>query len=176
MKDRFTPEEWHLLKLLPFLSYSFVCDSLSGVKRLKLDGAHDVFRTWLGHPTVHADGFHREVALDTPQGEWDGLLAEAQDPFKIEASAVDGPVPPGGDVTLAIITRLLRIRGILSSKLIREQYEPFVLSVLRTSVLTPFASVPRKARDRTQEAISTLGGMLLEGEEGFGMVRVSEPS
>jgi hypothetical protein len=163
VKEKFTPEEWHLLKLLPFLAFSFVAGSLREVKRLKLDGsALAVFQTWLAYPTSYGDALHREVAQDTPQSEWDALLSESRDPTKIEASVVEGAPPPEGDETLAIISRLLVIRGILAAKLIVEQYESFVTSVLTISADAPFRDVPRKGRERADEAISTLAGMLLQ--------------
>ena len=174
MKDRFTPEEWHLLKLMPFLAYSFVSQDLRQVKRLKLDkGVQEVFLTWLAHPGAYTDALHREIALDTPESEWEGLLAESQDPKKIEASTVEG-TPPEEDQTLAIISRLLRIRAILVAKLIAEQYQSFVTSVLTTSADTPFRNIPRKGRDRANEAISTVFGMLLQDpQSGTATVSVS---
>lgn len=162
MKDRFTPEEWDLLKLTPFLSFAFVSQRLSEVKRLKLKDAQKIFETWLTHPGGYTDALHREVALDTPQAEWNALLEESRDPTKIEPSVLEGGEVPERDETLAMLSRLLVIRKILANKLILEQYESFMRSVLTTSADAPFRNVPKKGREPAVEAASMLAGMLLK--------------
>jgi hypothetical protein len=168
LKQKFAPQEWHLLKLLPCLMFNYVGRSLSGAKKFEMNEAQ-FGKILLGFdPNLAKDPLHREVATDTPQSEWTDLVAESLDPSKIERSVVRGDVPES-DPELMLLSRMLMARDLLNEKLIREQYQSYLTSVLLTSAFLPFKEIHKKARKPANDAQNKL-------MELFSLQGVPEPT
>jgi hypothetical protein len=161
MKDKFAPHEWHLLKLLPFLTFNYVLAALAPVKQFELDDPKYLESLLKGLVAAQSssDRLLREVAADTTPEDWETLFAESMDPTRIDRSVVQGDAPDS-DGMLMLMSRILAARNMLDDKLIKEQYHSYLSSVVQLAAIAPFQDVHKKARGPAYEAVGRLIDML----------------
>lgn len=102
MKEKFTPEEWEMLKALPFTAFGIV--ALADGKVDDKEAAE--FNKRLQSAAGYKDPLHKEVALDILVSDMQALIARA------------------GKVDLSTI------KGFLREKLTQDEYQRFLGSIL----------------------------------------------
>lgn len=128
-KERFAPEDWHQLKLLPILVFEFT------FLRLARDRPQDVdpdqprtfFRSLLDYKPLEPT--FRELIVDISDSEWPALVEEGS----------------RSDV-LGVLDSLEAIRGSLSGALSRREYNTFLTAVISVG-MQPFQALPVEAKD-----------------------------
>ena len=106
MKEKFTPKEWELLKLLPFQLFVLV----AGADQ-KIDGAEVAqLNENLKKAPFYKDPLHRELIIDIIASDVNDLIKEAMDASKF-------------------VDRANRIKSILRGKLTPDEYQRFLGSV-----------------------------------------------
>lgn len=144
MRNRFTPEEWEELRLLPFLLWRLLTASVP-------DRGKELLRQTLARIEAGAgvaDPLHRELLAGTPRSDWERLISGLPDlPSPPEISA-------GG--TFELWKRLRTIRAFLQKELTGEPATAFLRSVLVAHWTGPLQALPREERPRTKEAVTLL--------------------
>ena len=117
MRERFTNEEWALVRHIPVDAFIFVASADN-----KIDAKeHEEFLWTLEHGAEIPNPLHSEIASDIAAGGQVAITAEQQ---FIEAESVED-----------LEARINRSKAILKEKLTRDEYQAFLLSVLRSGVL-----------------------------------------
>jgi hypothetical protein len=106
IKEKFTKDEWDLLKVLPFQVFLMVAASDADVDKKELEEFDKDLR---GAP-FYKDALHRELLLDVLTSDINALLQQAMDTNKFA-------------------DRIRRMKSILQSRLSGEEYQRFVGSV-----------------------------------------------
>ena len=152
MREKFTAEEWEQLKLFPFLLFTFVNGYV--LRALRSEGwevdprqaaalviANDLdwpHRSEGGEPHIR-DPLHREVAADTPEGQWRELYRVGVDP--LDPSRWLGAADYGDDARLACSQSISATASFVRSNLILEQYEGYLTSVVLNSGFLPIVGM-----------------------------------
>jgi hypothetical protein len=106
MKERFTPEEWSLLKTLPFQVFVLVAGSDKKIDKKEIEQLQKDLQS----AAFYRDPLHREVAVDILTSDIDALIKQAMDVSQFAA-------------------RASRIKTFLHEKLSSEEYQRFVGSL-----------------------------------------------
>lgn len=106
MKEKFTTEEWGLLKLLPFHVFLLVAGADKNVDKEEIAQFDEEIK---GAP-FYKDPLHREIALDILTSDVGTLLQQAMDVSRFTE-------------------RMARMKMVLQTKLTHDEYQRFVGSL-----------------------------------------------
>jgi hypothetical protein len=106
MKERFTPEEWSQLKVLPFQVFALVAASDEKIDQKELDQ----LQSDLKNAAFYRDPLHREIALDILTSDMQSLIQQALDVSQFAPRASS-------------------IKTFLTEKLSTEEYQRFMGSL-----------------------------------------------
>lgn len=139
MKERFTAEEWSLLKTLPFHVFILVAGSDKKIDKKE----KEQLKQHLESAPYYKDALHREVAVDILSSDMEGLIRQAADFSQFAA-------------------RASRIKEFLREKLSSDEYQRFVaslfvdgLKIARASGGGPFG-LGDKVSDEEKVALAAL--------------------
>lgn len=142
MKERFTQEEWELLKILPFQVFIMVAAADGKVD--KKEWAQQVEN--LRNAPFYKDELHRELFIDIASAEIDTPIKEAADVAKLTE-------------------RTSRIKEILKQKLNPEEYQKFIASIFINGLQVAGASggsflgLGDKVSNEEKQALAMFAGM-----------------
>jgi hypothetical protein len=106
MKEKFTQEEWELLKLLPFHVFVMVAGADRKIDEDEVAQLNEHLRT----APFYKDPLHRELFVDILTSDVNALVEKAIDPSKL-------------------LERANQIKAILRQKLTLDEYQRFVASM-----------------------------------------------
>jgi hypothetical protein len=106
MKEKFTQEEWGLLKLLPFHVFVMVAGADRKIDKKEIAQLSEDLRT----AAFYKDPLHRELFIDILTSDVNALVEEAMDISKL-------------------LGRANQIKAILKEKLTPDEYQRFVASM-----------------------------------------------
>ncbi|MBC7265112.1 MAG: hypothetical protein H5T64_12265 [Chloroflexi bacterium] len=106
MKEKFSTEEWELLKLLPFQVFALVAGADKKVDQQEIAQ----LQKDLQDAPFYKDPLHKELAVDILTSDVSALISKATDASKF-------------------VDRANQIKGILKVKLTTEEYQRFVASM-----------------------------------------------
>jgi len=106
MKEKFTTEEWGLLKLLPFHVFLLVAGADKNVDKEEIAQ----FDAEIKGAPFYKDPLHREIALDILTSDVGDLLRQAMDVSRFAE-------------------RMTRMKTVLQTKLTHDEYQRFVGSL-----------------------------------------------
>jgi hypothetical protein len=106
MKEKFTPEEWSLLKILPFQVFVLVAGSDKKIDKKEIEQLQKDLQS----AAFYKDPLHREVAVDILTSNVDALIKQAMDVSQFAA-------------------RSSRVKTFLREKLTASEYQRFVGSL-----------------------------------------------
>lgn len=142
MNERFSPDEWRELKLLPVRAFNFALLRLARERPDALDAAQaqTFFRGFLVAKPI--EPLFRELMEDVDEADWPGLVSEAA----------------ASDI-LDLMEPLERTRAMLSDRLSRKEYNTFLGSVVQVAII-PFQGLPAEARSVWMGALADLTKLL----------------
>jgi len=117
MKEKFTQEEWQLLKLLPFQVFVLVAGADGRIDKEEVAQLQKDLRD----APFYKDLLHRELFIDILSSDINALITEAADVTKLAA-------------------RASQMKAILQQKLTPEEYQRFVGSMFINGVKVARAS------------------------------------
>ena len=117
MKEKFTQEEWQLLKLLPFQVFVLVAGADGRVDKEEVAQLQKDLRD----APFYKDPLHRELFVDILSSDINSLIREAADATKLPA-------------------RASQMKTILQQKLTPEEYQRFIGSMFINGVKVARAS------------------------------------
>lgn len=117
MKEKFTQEEWQLLKLLPFQVFVLVAGADGRIDKEEVAQLQKDLRD----APFYKDPLHRELFIDILSSDINALITEAADVTKLAA-------------------RASQMKAILQQKLTPEEYQRFVGSMFINGVKVARAS------------------------------------
>ena len=117
MKEKFTQEEWELLKLLPFQVFILVAGADGRIDKEEVAQLQKDFR----EAPFYKDALHKELFIDILSSDINALIKEA------------------GNVT-RLAERTSQIKALLKQKLTPEEYQRFVGSMFINGVKVARAS------------------------------------
>jgi hypothetical protein len=106
VKEKFSPAEWELLKLLPFHIFVMVAGADRKIDEKEIAQLNEDLKT----APYYKDPLHRELFLDILASDVNALAQEAMDPSKL-------------------LQRANQIKAILKEKLTLDEYQRFVASI-----------------------------------------------
>lgn len=128
MRERFTDEEWGLVRHVPWDAFILVALADKKVE----DAEIAAFTETLDKAVTLTDPLHREIALEWAQSGGQAVGEELQ--FEMTESAA------------AMRTRFDRTKAVLKDKLTRDEYQGFVLSVTINGLAVAAASTGGKKK------------------------------
>ena len=78
MKEKFTQEEWELLKLLPFQIFVMVAGADQNIDEKEITQLHEDLKS----APFYKDPLHRELFVDILSSDFKGLIQNAMDVSK----------------------------------------------------------------------------------------------
>jgi hypothetical protein len=124
-RERFTDEEWSLVRHLPF--DAFVAGALSeGISQEELAAFVGTLERALGLK----DPLHREILIDWATGDQERVMEELR--FELEESGSQ------------MHNRFERTKPILHAKLTDDEYQSFVISVTMSALAVAAASTKKR--------------------------------
>lgn len=136
MRERFTEEEWTLVRHVPFDAFMFGALADKKVE----DAEVEAFTETLEKAAALKDVLHREIALDWVAG---GLPAMGEELRFEMTESID-----------AMRSRFDKTKGILQDKLTRDEYQSFVVSVTINGMAVAAASSSKKGLFHKKQRIS----------------------
>lgn len=106
MKEKFTTEEWELLKLLPFIVFALVAGADKKIDQQEIAQ----LQKDLQDAPFYKDPLHKELTVDILTSDISGLISKATDVSKI-------------------VDRSTQMKEILQTKLTTDEYQRFVASM-----------------------------------------------
>lgn len=137
MRERFTDEEWKLVRHIPFDAFIFAALADKKVEEAEVAA----FTETLEKAAALKDPLHREIALDWVASGLEAIGQELQ--FEMSES------------NDAMHVRFDRTKPVLKDKLTHDEYQSFVLSVTINGMAVAAASAGKKGFLRKKERIST---------------------
>jgi hypothetical protein len=106
MKEKFTPEEWSLLKILPFQVFVLVAGSDKKIDKKEIEQLQKDLKS----APFYKDPLHRELAVDILTSDIEALIKQAMDVSQFAS-------------------RTSRVKTFLREKLTASEYQRFVGSL-----------------------------------------------
>jgi len=106
MKEKFTPEEWQLLKLLPFQVFVLVAGADGRIDKEEIAQLQKDLRD----APFYKDALHRELFIDIVSSDINALILEVADVSKL-------------------VERANRMKTVLKQKLTPDEYQSFLGSM-----------------------------------------------
>ncbi len=128
MRERFTDEEWGLVRHVPWDAFILVSLADKNVEEAEVTA----FTETLDRAVTLTDPLHREIALEWAQGGLEAMGDELRFEMTEKADAMR--------------TRFDRTKAILKDKLTRDEYQGFVLSVTINGLAVAAAAGGKKKK------------------------------
>jgi hypothetical protein len=106
MREKFTQEEWELLKLLPFQIFVMVAGADQNIDEKEITQLHEDLKS----APFYKDPLHRELFVDILTSDFKGLIQNAMDVSKL-------------------VERANQMKTALKQKLTSDEYQRFVASM-----------------------------------------------